>query len=423
VSGIRTVRAMSERTQDTAERIGTEVGRYAAAFTKPIIWGLLVGGTGIAVLPVGPPAAVVAVVAVLLGCLKPPRGQRLLELSARSMIARLVVATAVVMAAARVGVEPNAFMSGAVLHLWFKALSGRIANKGPVVAVATACLVLLLLVGDAVVDPGVLLTSGDPFAWGAVLRDVIRVALVGLMVFSSVSDERKEAQVDAARADAVRDERARIARELHDVVAHHVSAMTIQAEAARSALPPGATPADRALAAAAAEGRTAMTELRTLLGVLRAPADDDDAAELGPQPSLEDLDALVADVRATGLDVRFVREAEADDDARLPPALRLSAFRIVQEALANVRRHAHATVVDVRVTTTGDALVVEVEDDGRGTGSFRGAGGGASSSTGYGILGMRERASLVGGTLESAPRGDGPGWRVRAVLPLQPVPA
>ena len=405
---------MSERSRDRAELIGAEVGRYGAAFTKPIIWGLLVGGTGIAVLPAGPPAVVVGATAILLGCLKPPRGQRLLDLSDRSTIARMVVATVVVVASAIADVAPNAFMSGAVLHLWFKALSGRAANKALVVAVATGCLVLVLRAGDVVVDPGVLLTSGDPFSWGAMLRDQIRAALVGLMVFSSVSDDRKEAQVEAARASAVRDERARIARELHDVVAHHVSAMTIQAEAARSALPPESSRADAALSAAATEGRTAMTELRTLLGVLRGPAGE---AALGPQPTLDDLDDVVAELRRGGLDVRFDRTVDADAD--VPPAVRLSAFRIVQEALANVRKHADATVVRVRVGTDGHAMIVEVADDGRGTASFRNRP--KAAAPGYGIIGMQERAALVGGTVEAVPRTDGPGWKVRAVLPLHPV--
>jgi signal transduction histidine kinase len=215
----------------------------------------------------------------------------------------------------------------------------------------------------------------------------------------------------ARRADAARrtraDERARIARELHDVVAHHVSLIVVQAVAADDAFDERPEVARKALRTIESSGRDALAELRRLLQTMRPDQADDDAH--APQPGLGQLDTLAATVEAAGLAVVVRREGAA---VALPAGIDLSAYRIVQEALTNTLRHAHATRAEVTVRYAEDALAIEVRDDGGG-----GSASAADLGGGHGIVGMRERAALVGGTLEigAAPRG---GFRVRAELPL-----
>ena len=201
---------------------------------------------------------------------------------------------------------------------------------------------------------------------------------------------------------AVAAERTRIAREMHDVVAHQVSLMTVQAGAARTITASDPNAAGDAMAAVESAGRQALTEMRGLLGVLR-PASDDDP--LAPQPGLSDLPALVQRVREVGPDVVFERSGDLD---ALPARLQLSLYRIVQEALTNVIKHA-GTPVRVQILMHGDDRAVELRivDDGAGSGD--------ASTGGHGIVGMRERAELLGGTLKAAPQ-DG-GFAVHAVLP------
>ena len=207
----------------------------------------------------------------------------------------------------------------------------------------------------------------------------------------------------------VAEERARIARELHDVVAHRVSLMTVQAGAAKTVAASDPAAAVRAMAAVEAAGRQALDELRHLLGVLRPAAD---AAAMQPQPRLADLAGLVEQARQAGVEVSLV-----DDDLRaaLPARVELSAYRIVQESLTNVVKHAGTGArTCVRLTSDGGYLDVEVTDDGRGATVLPGAG--------HGVVGMRERALLLGGSLDVGPRPGG-GFRVHARLPLDGVPA
>jgi signal transduction histidine kinase len=201
----------------------------------------------------------------------------------------------------------------------------------------------------------------------------------------------------------VRDERTRIARELHDVVAHSVSLMVIQTAAARRQMTVDPQKADAALATVEDTGRTAMHEMRRFLGVLR---DETGMQLLEPQPSLGDLDDLLA----TAADLPVVMHADgALDD--LPPGVEVSAYRVVQEALTNVRRHAGPVRhVDVSVARDDEQLVVEVSDDGRGASV-------AASPYGFGLVGMRERVAAYEGELVAGPRSGG-GWRVRATFPL-----
>jgi signal transduction histidine kinase len=203
---------------------------------------------------------------------------------------------------------------------------------------------------------------------------------------------------------AVGDERARIARELHDVVAHSVGVMVVQAQGARNVLDRDPERAREALRSIEDTGRDALADVRRALGVLREP---DGGAALAPQPGVEDLDALVDQARGTGLDV----EVEVEGASRpLPTGVGLSAYRIVQEALTNTIRHAGAARVTIAIRYGERELGLEITDDG----SQRGAGDGA----GQGLVGMRERVALYGGELSAGPRRAG-GFSVRARIPIQ----
>jgi signal transduction histidine kinase len=201
---------------------------------------------------------------------------------------------------------------------------------------------------------------------------------------------------------AVAAEQSRIARELHDVIAHNVSVMVIQAAAADDVFDSRPEQTREALRSIERTGREALTELRRLLGTVRAPEQD----VFTPQPGLGALGELVSRLRAAGLPVEVHVDGSLAD---LPTGLDLSAYRIVQEALTNTLRHAAASRADVIIRRTVSELELEIVDDGVGNGS--GDGGG------QGLIGMRERAALVGGDVEAGPRPGG-GFRVRARLPL-----
>ena len=202
---------------------------------------------------------------------------------------------------------------------------------------------------------------------------------------------------------AVAEERSRISRELHDVIAHSVSVMVVQAQAAQRLLEGEQNAPRQALSSIETTGRQALTEMRRLLGILRRT---DAELALAPQPGLRYLDALIEQVREAGLPTELRVEGEVRP---LPPGVDLSAYRIVQEALTNALKHAGPARARVEIHYENDELELEVTDDGPGTGR----GGGA----GQGLVGMRERVALYGGVLESGKRDDG-GYLVRARLPL-----
>jgi signal transduction histidine kinase len=205
---------------------------------------------------------------------------------------------------------------------------------------------------------------------------------------------------------AVAAERTRIARELHDIVAHHLSVIVLQAAGTRAS----GKPAEATLEKIENSARQALTETRRLLGVLRDP---DDEAGLGPQPGIGDLDELAASVRAAGLPVHLVIDG---DPAALPAAVDVSVYRIVQEALTNVGRHAAGARATVHLHYAPDTFSVQVDDDGTANGT---GGGLRPAGTGLGLIGMRERASALGGRLRAGPR-DGGGFQVRADFPARP---
>jgi signal transduction histidine kinase len=223
----------------------------------------------------------------------------------------------------------------------------------------------------------------------------------------------ERAMQESALRDAAAAERAHIARELHDIVAHSVSMMVIQIGAARMRLLAGVGTATGPLLEAEEAGRQTLQDLRRLLGVLRTDerpgADDDpaDAAPPPPQPGLGQLDALVGSLRASGLEVEV---AVQGDPTPLPAALDLTAYRIVQEALTNTLKHSGSTRVSVGLTWTPSELLLDVRDDGAARGPV--------TEGGHGLVGLRERAALFGGSV-TAGRPDGAGWQVAARLPLQ----
>lgn len=239
----------------------------------------------------------------------------------------------------------------------------------------------------------------------AVVGDRIRTRrqyLAGLEEGAILRERERAAREQAA----VAAERARIARELHDVVAHGVGVIVLHARGAQAAYDTDPAAARRSLALIEATGRQAMAELRTVVGALRTD-DSPGGEDRSPQPSLDDVATLVETTRAAGLSVGLAIEGEA---AELPAAVGLSAYRIVQEALANVLRHSAATAASVAIRHHPDHVLVQVTDGG-------GPRPDAQPGGGFGLLGMRQRVELLGGRLEAGPRPDG-GFEVLAVLPV-----
>lgn len=255
-----------------------------------------------------------------------------------------------------------------------------------------------------------------PDLGGPVLLTWLGLLVVVLLTAGNVRS-RRDAQAALAAAGverqheqrhrAVLEERSRIARELHDVVAHHVSLIAVQAQSAPrriEGLPAEGVADFRAIGATA---RDALVDMRRLLGVLR---NSDEDVERAPQPGLGELPALIAEASDDALTAELVVDGAA---RAVAVPVGLSAYRIVQESLTNVRRHAGAAHVTVRLRYADDGLAVRVEDDGRGAAAAPGA-------LGHGLLGMQERAAALGGTLSAGPSTGG-GFVVDAWLPVRPV--
>ncbi|MFJ6723017.1 sensor histidine kinase [Streptomyces sp. NPDC091259] len=289
---------------------------------------------------------------------------------------------------------------------------GRLSGPRTVAGAAALTVVMPLLARTE---------SWTAAGWGA-LNTALAAAL---SIGAGLSMGRRQREGEARRvllADrAVAGERRRIARELHDIVAHHITTMQLMAGGARANLAHDPEAAREALVVLEQSGRTALGEMRQLLRVLRA-GEDPEIAPPAPQPGTADLDRIVTEARLAGTETAFT----VDGPVRpLPPSVGLTVFRIVQEALTNTRRHAGRAKADVRLSYRPDHVLVEVSDDGPG-GPADGpsparapahpAPSPAAPGSGYGLLGMRERVALQGGTLEAAPL-DGGGFRVAAVLP------
>jgi signal transduction histidine kinase len=238
----------------------------------------------------------------------------------------------------------------------------------------------------------------------------VTLPLTGVFLLSVASARRAEAvRVAEERAErseleakqAVEEERSRITRELHDVLAHSVSVMTVQASAVRRLLKPEQEREREALLTVEETGRQALAEMRRLLGIMR---DNAEPAARAPQPGIGTLPALVDQIRQSGLPVELTIEGTP---VKLPAGVDLSAYRIVQEALTNTLRHAGPAHAWVAVRYGGEDVEIEVANDGANNGD----------GAGHGLVGMRERAALCGGELVSGPR-EGGGFRIAARLPV-----
>jgi len=285
------------------------------------------------------------------------------------------------------------------------ALPGRLAaRQGQAVAgFAAAEAVLAVVVHN---DPS---TRLGEFIVASIIYTIVWAIAFGVGRKAVEADEAKERAARAEREReeqarlAVAEERARIARELHDVVGHSVSVMTVQASGVRRLLRPDQEREREALLVVERTGREALAEMRRMVGVLRRP---EEAPALAPQPSLEHLDRLVEQAREAGLPVELRIEGEP---VALPAGIDLTAYRLVQEGLTNAIKHANANRAEVIVHYTNGGIEVMISDDGKGVGN--GDGGG------HGLVGMRERVSVYGGELDAGPQAGG-GYRLHAKLPL-----
>ncbi|MCX5207410.1 sensor histidine kinase [Streptomyces sp. NBC_00237] len=254
-----------------------------------------------------------------------------------------------------------------------------------------------------------------PFLLAWVLGDSLRTRRA---YFAQLEERasRLEREREAQAKVAVAAERARIARELHDVVAHNVSVMIVQADGAAYVMDGSPEQAKQALETISTTGRQALAEMRRLLGVLRS-GEAPESGEYVPQPDVQQIEDLIEQVRIAGLTVDFRVEGTARP---LPSGVELTAYRIVQEALTNTRKHGGPDVgASVRLVYFDDGLGLLVEDDGRGAAHELYEDGGADGQ-GHGLIGMRERVGMVGGTLDAGPRPGG-GFRISALLPLKPA--
>jgi signal transduction histidine kinase len=290
--------------------------------------------------------------------------------------------------------------------------------------------VLLYLIGNLVVRRGLLwgipflvpflFNAIAPFGGGnaraesvAPLVFVAAAMLVGESTRKRSAAEAElgatqEAMAESLQEQTAMEERARIARELHDIVAHHLSVIAVQSETARLTSPDLSADGRERFEAIAETARDALTETRRLLGILREDVEGE--ADRAPQPGLDQLAELVDTARDTGTNVRLVLQGKV---VPLPPGIDLAAYRIVQEALTNARRHAAGANVDVEVSYGEDALMLRIRDFGPGPAG--------ELIPGHGLVGMRDRATLAGGTF-SAGAAEGNGFEVEATLPIAAEP-
>ena len=281
-------------------------------------------------------------------------------------------------------------------------------NRTSLVAVASA---MVLVVADDLIE-------AEPVS---VMGLSLAVVLLGWYAGRTVRNRRENLALIEERAEylereraaeaqrAVDEERTRIARELHDVVAHRVSMITVQAGAAQTVAPSDPARAIRAMEAVEDAGREALNELRQILGVLRSDEQPDD---LVPIHGLAEIPSLVAEMTGAGIDLSYSGDGAP---TVLPARVDLAAYRIVQEALTNVLKHAGPDPkAEVRLSANDQMLTIEVTDEGSGVSTLPGAG--------QGLVGMRERAALLGGTFEAGTRPGG-GFRIMAGLPIDQRPA
>lgn len=280
-------------------------------------------------------------------------------------------------------------VAGAALTPWWSYLDARLGPD------ARTAHVLVML--------GAFVVLGAAWAYGEQVRHA-RAGAEALRERAARIEREREQQAALVAAA----ERARIAREMHDVVAHGLSVMVLQAEGARYSLPPSATVSRAALEEVARTGRTAIGEMRQLLGLLRSDPAGDALRPTPPAPGLDDLDELVAQARSTGAVVTVRRRG---DLTGVPPVVALTAYRVVQEGLTNARRHG-GDQVEVDLVADDDELLVRVHDQGRTDGGV------PAEPPGLGLVGLHERVAAAGGRASAAPDPTG-GFTVEVALPLR----
>ena len=299
------------------------------------------------------------------------------------------------------GVETTALVA-LLLSFW---VVGAENERGQAIAGAAIGFASIAVVAELDVRVGL-----ENSVWGVILGSVVCLIAYALQQRAKRAAEleerasRLERELEERAHLAVLAERTRIARDLHDLVAHSVSLMTVQAGAARLLLPDDPARACEPLLSVEKTGREALADLRRLFGIVRSEEGD---AALTPQPGLARLDALLEQTRTAGLPVEVAIEGER---RLLSPGVDLTAYRIVQEALTNALKHAGPARAQVTIRYGREVLDLEITNDGRRTRNGEG--------TGHGLVGMRERVTLYGGELEAGPRGRD-GYAVRARLPIE----
>lgn len=358
----------------------------------------------------------------------------LVEVFTRAAISQLDVESALALALLALGSTlPLAVLGAASAALFACAASVLSLADFHLLSVASAAAVLVALfrlgrgshglfqflaIGLAAPFLVLVLTGPSPSSSESATLTVVLAALAPVAAIGGIAEQaRREAQENRAARQVIADtliehtvrgERARIARELHDVVAHHISMVAVQAESARLAVPGLPPAAAQRLSAIGDTARTALVEMRKLLGVLREDANID-AAERHPQPGLDQVIDLIDEAReASGCATRLILQGSP---VPLDPNVELVAYRLIQEALSNARRHAPGAAVDVVLAYADTELLLRVRDNGPGPNPMTPPGG-------HGVAGMRERTSAVGGTVRTG-RAPGGGYLVEAVLPAK----
>jgi signal transduction histidine kinase len=327
----------------------------------------------------------------------------------RAPVAVLAVVTAVILTYWMRG--HGSFLSVLGLPAWYAVAVHGTNRRWAWAAIASATLVALVVASLTILDTVdgfdfVNLTSVAAYLAGATGAGVVVRNRERIFVDTQRRAEEAEADrlVEAQRA--VARERSRIAREMHDVLAHSMSVIAVQAAAAQEIARSNPAKVVNVLGRIEAIGRESLTEMRRMLGVLR---DGDEPISLAPQPTLNDVRTVIAQCAESGIPTELVITG---DQRALPAGIDLAAFRIVQEALTNVLKHAGPCGATVRLNYGVDALRIAVIDDGCGSGSTSSKSGG-----GHGLIGMRERVEIYDGEFSAGPAPEG-GYRVRAVLPL-----
>jgi signal transduction histidine kinase len=330
----------------------------------------------------------------------------------RRPIAVLAVTTAAALALLLAGFRPTAADLALVVAVY--SVAGHSSRRAAVpaglafaVALAAVMLIAQLKYPQEPTQPQQYVVNFATFAFAWFLGLLQRNRRQHTAQLEALNRQLAEERERRARL-AVSEERSRIARELHDVIAHAVSVMVVQAGAARRVAAARPEQAREVMTSIESTGRQALHEMRHLVGVLR---NGDEPTSLGPQPRLTDVAALVEQAREAGLPVTLQVEG---DRRPLPAGVDLSAYRIVQEALTNIRKHAGPASAEVRLRYSSGSVRIEVVDDGSG------AAPGANGGRGQGLIGMRERVGMFGGRLEVGPLPQG-GFRVLADLPLEAV--